>query len=98
MVNQDFIKTQNELSAQMLGINLYLREGKWSESIGTKSRRNIWEEMKIETKIKLILRWGIPDKTCLYMIKNVEVTLIKIGKMWKEKLDANGVDKRMLFW
>lgn len=41
MVNQDFIKTQNEVSAQMLGINLYLREGKWSESIGTKSRRNI---------------------------------------------------------
>ena len=56
MVNPDFIKTQNEVDTQILGINLYLREGKWSESIGIKSRRNIWAEMKIETKIKLILR------------------------------------------
>ena len=56
MVNQDFIKPQNEVDIQMLGVNFYLREGKWSESIGTKSRGNIWEEIKIETKIKLILR------------------------------------------
>ena len=27
MVNQDFIKTQNEVDIQMLGVNFYLREG-----------------------------------------------------------------------